>query len=161
MELKKSIIGEILESISPAEARRIETRMLLAAKIDDAMKANGWKKKDLMLAMGKTNQSEITRWLSGTHNFTSDLLSDLGRVLNTNFFNLEPTLPQSVVFQVVTVSTPVSSTQNCNVNDLLKGQKYYNKTVSTQNQLNIWTKIFHLVSMASNYSNTQSFLPIK
>jgi hypothetical protein len=133
MELKKSIIGEILESISPAEARRIETRMLLAAKIDDAMKANGWKKKDLMLAMGKTNQSEITRWLSGTHNFTSDLLSDLGRVLNTNFLNLDPTLPQSVVFQVVTVSTPVSSTQNCNVNDLLKGQKYYNKTVSTQN----------------------------
>ena len=35
-------ISEILSSISPQEAKRIENRMLIAAKIDDDMKAKGW-----------------------------------------------------------------------------------------------------------------------
>ena len=42
-----------------------------------------------MKAMGKKNASEITRWLSGTHNFTMDTLIDLSRVLDTNFLNIE------------------------------------------------------------------------
>jgi len=133
MKSTKSIIGEILESISPTEANRIENKMLLAAKIDDAMKAKGWKKRDLMLAMSKRNQSEITRWLSGTHNFTSDLLSDLGMVLNTNFFNLESAPPKSVVYHIVTVSVPANPAQSCYANDILNGHSYYNETVSTQN----------------------------
>ncbi len=87
--MDNSIIEQLLNNISPEESQRIENRMLLAAKIDDALKAKGWRKKDLMTALGKKNQSEVTKWLSGTHNFTSDLLTDLGRVLDTNFFNLE------------------------------------------------------------------------
>ncbi|MDD4759572.1 MAG: hypothetical protein PHU66_02005 [Bacteroidaceae bacterium] len=82
-------ISEILSSISPQEAKRIENRMLIAAKIDDAMKAKGWKNKDLMCAMGKSNPSEVTRWLSGTHNFTTDTLTDLGLALGVDFLNLE------------------------------------------------------------------------
>lgn len=84
-----NLLENILISISPEESLRIENRMLVAAKIDDAMKAKGWKKKDLMIALGKKNQSEITRWLSGTHNFTQDLLTDIGRVLEFNFLNLD------------------------------------------------------------------------
>lgn len=96
----KNIIEELLDSLSPEESLRIEKRMLLAAKLDDAMQAKGWRKKDLMLAMGKKNQSEITRWLSGTHNFTSDLLIDLGRVLNVDFLNLEKPLSPKVIYKV-------------------------------------------------------------
>ena len=92
-----NIIGNILNSISPNEAKRVENRMLLAAKIDDAMQVKGWKKKDLMLAMGKKNQSEITHWLSGTHNFTSDLLTDLGSALDIDFLNLEQSVPKPVI----------------------------------------------------------------
>jgi len=82
-------ISEILSSISPQEAKRIENRMLIAAKIDDAMKAKGWKNKDLMCAMGKSNPSEVTRWLSGTHNFTIDTLTDLGLALDVDLLYLE------------------------------------------------------------------------
>lgn len=97
---KTSLIGELLESISPNEKKKVETKMLLSARIEDAMRAKGWKKKDLMQAMGKTNQSEVTRWLSGTHNFSSDTLTDLGLALGVNFFNIdEPELP-SIVFHV-------------------------------------------------------------
>ena len=76
-----NLINNLLNSINPEEKERIECRMLFAARIDSAMKAKGWKAKDLLKALGKKNPSEVTRWLSGTHNFTMDTLVDLQRVL--------------------------------------------------------------------------------
>lgn len=84
----KSKISSILSSIPKQEAIRIENKMLIAKKISEAMQSKGWKNKDLMHAMGKSNPSEVTRWLSGTHNFTSDTLTDLGIALDVNFLNL-------------------------------------------------------------------------
>ena len=42
-----------------------------------------------MCAMGKSNPSEVTRWLSGTHNFTIDTLTDLGLALDVDLLHLE------------------------------------------------------------------------
>lgn len=78
MEMKKgNLLEELLASITPVEQAKIDARMLLAAKIADGMKAKGWKNKDLLEAVGKENPSIITKWLSGTHNFTSDTLVEL------------------------------------------------------------------------------------
>jgi transcriptional regulator with XRE-family HTH domain len=82
------LIDSLLKEISPEELERTEKRMLLAARIDKAIKAKGWKKKDFAEAMSKT-PSEITKWLSGTHNFTSDTLFDIERVLNICLIKLE------------------------------------------------------------------------
>jgi transcriptional regulator with XRE-family HTH domain len=122
-----NLIEQLLNNISPEESQRIESRMLLAAKIDDALKAKGWKKKDLMEALGKKNQSEVTKWLSGTHNFTSDLLTDLGRVLNTNFFNLETDQRTTNVSYKSSQAIVVVNT-NCtqsNLNSILESSTYY------------------------------------
>jgi hypothetical protein len=116
-----NLIEELLNSISPEESLRIENRMLMAAKIDDAIKAKGWKKKDLMKALGKTNQSEVTKWLSGTHNFTQDLLTDLGRVLDVNFLNLEkphPVIEKQYLTQSVIVTVNPNTNSNCFCNDV-------------------------------------------
>ena len=40
-----NLIEELLNSLSPEESLRIENRMLMAAKLDEAIKAKGWKKK--------------------------------------------------------------------------------------------------------------------
>lgn len=72
-----NLLDEILASITPLEQSKVDTKMLLAAKIADGMKAKGWKNKDLLEAVGKENPSVITKWLSGTHNFTSDTLVEL------------------------------------------------------------------------------------
>lgn len=74
------VLDELLKDITPEELEKTEKRMQLAARIDDAIKAKGWKKKDFAKALGKT-PSEITKWLSGTHNFTTDTLFDIERVL--------------------------------------------------------------------------------
>jgi transcriptional regulator with XRE-family HTH domain len=126
-----NLIEQLLNYISPEESIRIENRMLLAAKIDDALKAKGWKKKDLMEALGKKNQSEVTKWLSGTHNFTSDLLTDLGRVLNTNFFNLENDQKTTNVSYKSTQPIVVLYSKNLlsNLNNILESPTTYYRTL--------------------------------
>jgi len=85
-EYTSPIIDEILSSISPTDLYRTEQRMLLAAKIADAIKIKGWKNIDLANKM-KKNPSEISKWLSGTHNFTIDTLSDIEMILGIQLLN--------------------------------------------------------------------------
>jgi ribosome-binding protein aMBF1 (putative translation factor) len=80
-------MDEILNEISPTELKRTRNRMLVAAKIDDAIISKGWKKTDFAHKIGK-NPSEITKWLSGTHNFTVDTLSDIESVLQIQLLNI-------------------------------------------------------------------------
>jgi ribosome-binding protein aMBF1 (putative translation factor) len=81
------ILDELLSEITPEEQRKTDKRMLLAAKIDDAMKAKGWRKGDLAREMQK-QPSVITRWLSGTHNFETDTLFELEDKLGINLVNI-------------------------------------------------------------------------
>src|SRR4051812_22754310 len=69
-------LKDILQEITPQEQQRIDNKMLLAAKIDDARVAKGWSQTKFAEEMGK-QPSEISKWLSGTHNFTSDTLWDI------------------------------------------------------------------------------------
>lgn len=85
---QKNIVDELLGSISPVEQSKTDTRMILAAKIADAMKAKNWKNKDLLEAAGKDNPSIITKWLSGTHNFTVDTLVELENALDVKLLDL-------------------------------------------------------------------------
>ena len=91
--------------------------MLLAARIDDGIKTKCWKKKDFANAMGKT-PSEITKWLSGTHNFTSDTLFDIERVLNINLLITEDKLREVIKTFIYSVTIQSSESQDylCPIN---------------------------------------------
>lgn len=86
-EYNSLLIDEIFESISPKEENRIKSKMRLAAKIEDAMKAKGWNKTQLLKATGQKNASVATKWFSGTHNFTHDTLFDIQEALGINLLN--------------------------------------------------------------------------
>lgn len=79
-------IDDILEEISPVEMKKIEQRMLNAEKIRKAMDAKDWNNTKLLEALNMKSPSIITKWLSGTHNFTQDTLVEIGNVLDINFF---------------------------------------------------------------------------
>ncbi|MBR9778072.1 MAG: helix-turn-helix transcriptional regulator [Cytophagales bacterium] len=79
-------IDDILEEISPVEMKKIEQRMLNAEKIRKAMDAKKWNNTMLLEALNMKSPSIITKWLSGTHNFTQDTLVEIGEVLGINFF---------------------------------------------------------------------------
>ena len=85
---ESDLLSELLSEISPQEQAKTNKRMLLAARIDDAMKAKGWKKGDLAREMNK-QPSIITRWLSGTNNFESDTLFELEDKLGIKLINVE------------------------------------------------------------------------
>jgi ribosome-binding protein aMBF1 (putative translation factor) len=76
----KDLLDELLREITPREQARTSHRLVRAARIADALAAKGWNQRQLAEALGR-KPSEIKKWLSGTHNFTIDTLSDLEEVL--------------------------------------------------------------------------------
>ena len=63
----------------------IRTSMLLAAQIQDGMREKGIGKKQFADLLGK-KPSVITKWLSGTHNFEINTLTQIANVLNIKLF---------------------------------------------------------------------------
>ena len=103
------LIDDLLDSINPIDQEKVDAKMLLAAKIADAMKAKKWKNKDLLKAVGKDNPSIITKWLSGTHNFTMDTLIELEHALEIKLLALVEQEEEVIVNYHKTVSQKVQS----------------------------------------------------
>lgn len=74
------IIADILASTTPLESMRVKTKFMLSDRIAGIMEAKGLSNKDLAARMGKS-PSEISRWLSGSHNYTIDTLSEIAIAL--------------------------------------------------------------------------------
>ena len=109
---KSSILGDIFAEISPEEQKRTDNRMLLAAKIKDGIKAKRWQNIDLAKKLNK-NPSVITKWLSGTHNFTSDTLSDIQYVLGIKLLAVEDKKePQVIHYHLSITSNVVNDVEN-------------------------------------------------
>lgn len=60
---------------------KVARRMRIAIQIADAMAEQHISKKELAQKMGR-QPSEITKWLSGDQNFTSDIMTELSYYLN-------------------------------------------------------------------------------
>lgn len=85
---KKNLLNELLESITPEEQAKTDKKMILATKIANAIKAKGLKKYEFAEILDK-QPSEISKWLSGTHNFTIDTLMDIERVLSVQLLDIK------------------------------------------------------------------------
>jgi transcriptional regulator with XRE-family HTH domain len=83
---QSKVINELFSEITPEEQKMTDKRMQLAERIFDAMKAKNISKLELARQMGK-HASVITRWLSGTHNFTADTLFEIGEILGIQIIN--------------------------------------------------------------------------
>jgi ribosome-binding protein aMBF1 (putative translation factor) len=82
------ILDSLIATISNEELERTENKMRLAVKIADAIEATGLKKSEFAKKINKNN-SEISKWLSGTHNFTTDTLLLLQKELGIKLVNSE------------------------------------------------------------------------
>lgn len=118
-----AILDEIFAEITPEEAEKTTKRMLLAARIDDGIKAKGWKKKHLAEALQK-HPSEVTKWLSGTHNFNSDTLFDIERVLNIGLVTLKDTPKNQVIRFEAVISEKVITTTSFPYIGFFTGQSF-------------------------------------
>ncbi len=80
------VLGQMLAEPDNKVLARTQNRMLIAAKIDMALKRKGLSQKRFAAIMGRT-ESEISDWLSGDRNFTIDTLTDISEELNVEILN--------------------------------------------------------------------------
>ena len=76
MKKAKISLRELLSDISPEERAEARLSFQISNRLDFLMKEKGLSKKQFADAIGK-RPSEITRWLSGEHNFTISTLAML------------------------------------------------------------------------------------
>nr|WP_299418762.1 helix-turn-helix transcriptional regulator [uncultured Emticicia sp.] len=83
------IIKRIAERIPKELSEQNDRRMGLAVKIAEALWSRGLTNQEFAFMMGK-KPSEVTRWLSGTHNFTTETLWQMERVLRIQLLTSFP-----------------------------------------------------------------------
>lgn len=82
-----TLLDNLLEEITPEQQARADCKMRIATTIDRVMKSEEINKKQFADKIGR-KPSDITKWLSGTHNFTIETLMDIEQVLKIRILNL-------------------------------------------------------------------------
>ena len=104
--MKSDIIQKLDKESSPI-FDKVAAKMRTAARIADAMKAAGLSKSQFARKMGKS-PSEITKWLSGTHNFTIDSLQEISAVLGVEITSAMDYSNCESPMETITVTIPQS-----------------------------------------------------
>lgn len=87
LKRKSGILNDLLNEISPVQNMQVTTKMKLSARIADLIEANGLGKGEFA-KMANKNSSEVSKWLSGTQNFTIDTLSEIAVALGVTVADL-------------------------------------------------------------------------
>ena len=74
-------MDEIRGSISPEIKLQVETGVAIANRIYDILEKKKMSQKDFAKQIGKT-ETEVSRWLSGTHNLTLATICKISVALN-------------------------------------------------------------------------------
>ena len=79
---RNSIIGARRAIVSPEVRRRVDLTLLIVDRIHSILEEKGLKQKDLASMLGK-KESEISKWMRGTHNFTINTITSIENALGT------------------------------------------------------------------------------
>ena len=70
------LLKEVLSEVSKVEKKQTLNKYTIASKLDQLLELRGWNKTTFAEKVNR-HPSEITKWLSGTHNFTIDTLTEV------------------------------------------------------------------------------------
>ena len=73
-------MDEIRSTISPAMKLQMEMSVAIANRIYEILESKGMTQKELAQRLGKT-ETEVSRWLSGTHNMTLSTVCKISTAL--------------------------------------------------------------------------------
>jgi transcriptional regulator with XRE-family HTH domain len=85
--LKNSRMERLRTKISREDKILIEESYALADRIDFLLKKHHITQRELSKRLGK-NESEISKWLSGSHNFTFDTLTKIGIAIGEGVYTI-------------------------------------------------------------------------
>ena len=78
---------EIRQTMTPEMKRQMELSVQIANRIYEIMEEKGLSQKNLAALLGKT-ETEVIRWLSGTHNMTLATIAKITTALDTNIIRV-------------------------------------------------------------------------
>lgn len=132
MKIKNAsgVLGRMLANMDELSLAKTRNRMMVAAKIADAMRSSGLNQKQFAQRMGKT-ESEVSEWLSGDRNFTMDTLTEIEHTLNVSLFDTdnlryaysEKVVKQATIVPVVFIQTKEYATTSMTVGGFSKYKK--------------------------------------
>ena len=73
--------------MTPEMKRQMELSVKIANRIYEIMEERGMSQKDLARLLGKT-ETEVSRWLSGTHNMTMATIAKISAALDTDIIQV-------------------------------------------------------------------------
>ncbi len=86
---KNNIIEDFLNEYGRPEIEKlVELNLSIANKIHELLKERGLKPADLARMLDK-KPSEISKWLTGMHTFTTKTIAKIGTVLGTDIIHIE------------------------------------------------------------------------
>lgn len=85
--MPKARFFESLSAVSKEVKIEVDWSFAIAEKLDSLLKERGLTQKQFAKMTGKT-EPEITRWLSGTHNFTLRTLAKISAALDVDILQL-------------------------------------------------------------------------
>lgn len=112
------VLGTLLAQIDERQQARTRNKMIVAARIEDALAERHLTQKEFARLMGRS-ESEISSWLSGERNFTLDTLTDISIVLRTNLlpFAMDESLVESANSQPTSAASSRRSARKAVVAD--------------------------------------------
>ena len=95
------LLDEVASKIPEEVCRRTDLMMDIPYRINEILCRKGWNQADLAKAMGK-KESEISKWLSGAHNFTITTIAKIMARPNSVLPN--PSVRPHITARAVTVA---------------------------------------------------------
>ena len=81
------LFQELLKQIPEDKKRESELSYGIARRIHDVLARKGWSQADLARATGK-RETVISRWMSGTHNFTIQTIAEIETALDEEILSV-------------------------------------------------------------------------
>lgn len=92
---KSSIIEARRAKVSPEIRSRVNFSFMIVDRIHYILEEKGLKQKDLATILGK-KESEISKWMRGTHNFTIDTILTIENALGQPILQVVGVWPRGV-----------------------------------------------------------------
>lgn len=112
------LIQKLSALVTAQDQEQTDYKMKMASKIYISMKAIGMTQTKFAELMDKPI-SLISRWMSGTHNFTVDTLIDIQRVLGISLLDVETIKPQVEVNLKLSVSATITDWTSFDLNQYI------------------------------------------
>ena len=87
MMIQNPLFRECLAAIPKEQKAEFELSFAIASRIDEILKRKGITQRELAQRLGK-RESEVSKWLTGRHNFTTNTIARISVALEAPIINV-------------------------------------------------------------------------